>query len=457
MYWYDNSGNVVGFFYTDKTAASPVTKAYVYTKNTLGDVTGIVDSTGNIVAKYVYDPWGMVIAVTDGNGNDVSATANHIANINPIRYRGYYLDSETGFYYLQSRYYFPLWKRFINADDSQNIGETGNFLGINAFAYCENNPISYIDPEGNVVTPANVIGAAIGAVIGIVGGLFLGNWFADILKLKGWRRGLFIGGVTALVGAAAAAIGYFVGPYVSKIAVKLGKYIAKLVQKGKLVLKKLSTKAKTAVRSLVEKTCCFVAGTLVSTPSGEKTIEDIAIGDYVYSKNTSTGEFGAKKVSNVFVKKTYTLYHVITDKEVIIASEEHPFWVRQNGWVAARDLLPGDDLCSLSGENVKIINVFVEFLRNPVEVYNFEVEDWHTYFVGKNNVLVHNKCSLTKLSDNYLKKKHIDPHALKKEYLGKNADISRYNLYKDKESGVVFILRNGAKGDARIATHIVLK
>ena len=155
VYWYDNSGNVVGFFYTDKTAAAPVTKAYIYTKNTLGDVTGIVDSTGNIVAKYVYDPWGMVIAVTDGNGNNVSATANHIANINPIRYRGYYLDSETGFYYLQSRYYFPLWKRFINADDSQFIGTTGTAIGVNAFAYCENSPIENIDLYGYIKISAS--------------------------------------------------------------------------------------------------------------------------------------------------------------------------------------------------------------------------------------------------------------------------------------------------------------
>ena len=156
VYWYDNSGNVVGFFYTDKTAAAPVTKAYIYTKNTLGDVTGIVDSTGNIVAKYVYDPWGMVIAVTDGNGNDVSASASHIANINPIRYRGYYLDSETGFYYLQSRYYFPLWKRFINADDiiytimNIQMSMAGNYV------YCDNDPVNYSDTTGTKKRNQNI-------------------------------------------------------------------------------------------------------------------------------------------------------------------------------------------------------------------------------------------------------------------------------------------------------------
>ena len=148
---------------------------------------------------------------------------------------------------------------------------------------------------------------------------------------------------------------------------------------------------------------------------------------------------------------------MITDKEVIIASEEHPFWVRQNGWVAARDLLPGDDLCSLSGENVKIINVFVEFLRNPVEVYNFEVEDWHTYFVGKNNVLVHNKCSLTKIQDSYLKKKGLNAHRIKYETLHDKAKISRYDLYYDKETGAIFLLAKHAKQAAKIATGYFIK
>ena len=93
-------------------------------------------------------------------------------------------------------------------------------LGIissNMYAYCENNPVMKIDNSGDIA--ANVIGAAIGAVIGVVGGKFLGNWLADVLNLRGWKRALFVGGVSVLVGAAAGVIGYFIGPYVAKIAV----------------------------------------------------------------------------------------------------------------------------------------------------------------------------------------------------------------------------------------------
>ena len=108
---------------------------FFYIKNRLGDITGIADSTGNIVAEYDYDPWGVVLSVTGSN------TA--LANANPFRYRGYYYDSETGMYYLQSRYYDPEICRFINADKTNYIGAT-----INIFEYCNNNPISHIDPTG---------------------------------------------------------------------------------------------------------------------------------------------------------------------------------------------------------------------------------------------------------------------------------------------------------------------
>ena len=413
-----------------------------------GDITGFVDTSGNQMVTYTYDAWGNVI--------DVSGLYTYMGYLNGLRYRGYYYDNETNSYYLQSRYYNPQLCRFINADDGRFIGASGTLLSKNAFAYCENNPIYYIDSSGTVITPANIIGAAIGAIIGVVGGVFLGNWLADTLKLSGWKRKVFVGGVAALVGATAGAIGYFIGPYVAKIAVKLGRYVAKLIQKGKLAIKKMSSKVKSSVRSLFEKTCCFVSGTQVSTPYGDKFIEEIAVGDYVYSANTETGEIGTKKVLNIFINKTYVLYHVITSEEEIIATEEHPFWVDKKGWIAACNLVTGDILCSQNGKKIEIIKVFVEYLQNPIEVYNFEVEDWHTYFVGEDNILVHNKCSLTKINDKYLSKKKIDPHALKRDYLGKKADISLFDLYKDKETGVVFILRKGAEETLRIATHIVL-
>lgn len=94
--------------------------------------------------------------------NKQITNANAIGNVNPIRYRGYYLDSETGYYYLQSRYYNPQLGRFINADLYCDTGDT--VLGTNMFAYCENNPVCLYDPDGEF--PHVAIGIAIGAVIG---------------------------------------------------------------------------------------------------------------------------------------------------------------------------------------------------------------------------------------------------------------------------------------------------
>ena len=100
-------------------------------------------------------------------------TEEGIAEVNPFRYRSYYYDSETGMYYLQSRYYDPVVGRFINADDVSILGASQTVLGYNLFAYSNNDPINYIDMSGYVVTPANVIGAIVGLILGAVGGYFL--------------------------------------------------------------------------------------------------------------------------------------------------------------------------------------------------------------------------------------------------------------------------------------------
>ena len=98
------------------------------------------------MAQYEYDAWGKHIRITDGSGNDVSNNETHIANINPFRYRGYYFDVETGWYYLNARYYDPNVGRFISPDCYVSTGQ--GLLGHNMFAYCNNNPVNMIDNSG---------------------------------------------------------------------------------------------------------------------------------------------------------------------------------------------------------------------------------------------------------------------------------------------------------------------
>ena len=126
---------------------------YYYVLNAQGDVVRIVDSSRNTVESYTYDPWGKIIS-----------SSGTLADINPLRYRGYYYDSETGFYYLQSRYYDPEIGRFINADSYASTDATG-LLSTNMFAYCENDPVNKSDPTGEVAPI--LVAMAGGALVGI--------------------------------------------------------------------------------------------------------------------------------------------------------------------------------------------------------------------------------------------------------------------------------------------------
>ena len=127
---------------------------YYYRYSLQGDVIGLYSTTGAVVAEYTYDPWGKLLSVTDTSGTD-------IGTINPLRYRGYYYDTETGFYFLQSRYYDPTVGRFINADEY--VSTEQGISSYNMFAYCLNDPINRFDDNGDWSIP-NWAKVSIGAV-----------------------------------------------------------------------------------------------------------------------------------------------------------------------------------------------------------------------------------------------------------------------------------------------------
>ena len=150
--------NKLHFTY-DSTGPASVTyngNRYFYLKNAQGDVTGLVNASGTQVVSYTYDPWGAPMS-TDGT---MAAT---LGAANPLRYRGYVYDTETGLYYLSSRYYNPVWGRFINADGYASTGQ--GFTGDNMFAYCNDNPVNRSDSNGNF--SVNVIGALVGGAVAL--------------------------------------------------------------------------------------------------------------------------------------------------------------------------------------------------------------------------------------------------------------------------------------------------
>ena len=149
-YYYDENGAPMGVNVNGS--------AYFFVKNLQGDITAIMSYTGTVVAKYTYDAWGKLLSVRDGNNATVSNAA-HIANLNPFRYRGYIYDTETGLYYVSSRYYDSEIGRWINADNQLSTGR--DLTGMNLFAYCGNNPVNRIDPTGHFWITALIVTAVV--------------------------------------------------------------------------------------------------------------------------------------------------------------------------------------------------------------------------------------------------------------------------------------------------------
>ena len=234
---YDADGKVVGVNYNGTY--------YYYLRNAQGDIVKLIDKTGSTVVEYTYDTWGKLLSTTGSLAATFGAEQ-------PFRYRGYVYDEETGFYYLQSRYYNPEVGRFISADVYLSTGQ--GVLGHNSYAYCLNNPVNMTDESGQwslpnwakkvvaavtivaavaaaaVITVATAgagtaaaviaVGEAKGAAIGMVSGaaigaasgavnhrLSTGSWNgADTAALDGMGNGALSGAITgAVTGAASSA------------------------------------------------------------------------------------------------------------------------------------------------------------------------------------------------------------------------------------------------------------
>ena len=178
-FFYDNTGKPYAMQVNGTT--------YYYVTNLQGDVMGLVDTSGNSVASYTYDPYGKVLTAT-----------GTLAEKNPLRYRGYYYDSESGLYYLQSRYYDPATRRFVNADSYSSTGQ--GLLGCNMFAYCNNSPILFCDSNGQLGLFA--IGAIAAAVISGIS-----NAVATAVDGGTVTECL----VAGAIGAATGVVGYLIG------------------------------------------------------------------------------------------------------------------------------------------------------------------------------------------------------------------------------------------------------
>ncbi|CDD91877.1 rhs family protein [Coprobacillus sp. CAG:826] len=192
QYFYGLDGRLSFFIYRKDN----VETRYYYRWDLLG-ITGIIDKDGNVVANYSYDAYGnMQIIFLDDS----------IGAINPMRYKGYYYDSETKYYWLNSRFYVPSWRRFLSPDSLDYL-DSENINGLNLYCYCMNDPLNLYDPTGH---SAVLIGLIIGALIGFGTATYI-DYQDDGQIFNGsvaWYKYL---GAIVLGGAIGAGLGAFTG------------------------------------------------------------------------------------------------------------------------------------------------------------------------------------------------------------------------------------------------------
>ena len=284
---------------------------------------------------------------------------------------------------MQSRYYDPVTCRFINADEQiADVG--GDIRGYNLYAYCFNNPVNAIDSNGEWPDWVKLAGGVSTAIVGMLA-------VSAVVTAAACTAPL-LAGVTVVAGLAAITFGAneiqeaFTGDNVLKRTVFRGNdnayYLTEFV---------VTTAASFGTQSIVSE-ACFIAGTAILIAKGQIKIEDISPGDFVWATDPETGETALKEVVQTFVKEALELVHITVNKEEIICTNEHPFYSPVKGWTAACDLRAGDVLALINGEYVVVEQVQHELLESPVLVYNFEVADFHTYYVGNSSILVHNYC-----------------------------------------------------------------
>ncbi len=208
-YLYDENDSAVGFMYyhlvdVESNKYLSLVK-YYYEKDLQGNIIGILDAHGYEVVAYSYDAWG--------NITDTTYTSQLPYQLNHLTYRGYYRDEETGFYYLQSRYYDAEVGRFINADATSYLGASGTVWGYNLYAYCENNPVNYTDPKGNVIWACIIVGALVGAVAGGVYSAYKSK------KKLGYVNGYWVLGGTVVGAGVGALAGWGVSAACSALGV----------------------------------------------------------------------------------------------------------------------------------------------------------------------------------------------------------------------------------------------
>ena len=261
------------------------------------------------------------------------------------------------------------------------------------FAYCGNNPIVNVDPNGDSwwgwLAAAVVVTTLVVASVVTCGGAAVAAGTACAIMTGSCTA---VGTTaTVLTGAAVGASTAFAATVIT--AASESHSMEEFADYGDAAFVNTTVGAGIGTLQGLDNAnnYCFIAGTLVYTETGERPIEEILPGDLVWAWDEETGNIALKPVVETYINEADELIHIFVDGEEIVCTPSHPFYAPQNGWTDACKLRAGDILVLVNGDYVVVEQVQHELLEAPVKTYNFQVQDYHTYYVAS-GVLVHNKC-----------------------------------------------------------------
>ena len=362
----------------------------------------------SIAKGIVKDAFGNC-TITKGEDNDV-------VQCNPIRWKGLYCETESNLYFMDNNTYYPGVRQNLSMNLFENIiSNSTSIYSLYPYQFFKSNPVNMVYKEHTIKSELELvfvpkaksmftrywekfwrsdIGKAVAirlTIIALVLAIATGNIVGFLITLGVVTATLLIGGINAGTrskhqgkGGWNGFVNYINDNWSQTLGVEMAIFIVSI-----------------GVSELFKNcyTDCFIAGTMVLTSIGLVKIEEVKVGDEVWAYDEETKEKALKKVKQLFRKETKEWVHLFVENpitketEEIICTPSHRIYIEKKGWIKASDIVENDEVLLYNNTNGIIQRIEIEKLEQPEVTYNFEVEDYHNYFVSEESVLVHNDCT----------------------------------------------------------------